>query len=97
VDSSPDNDGTSPVPPDGSGPASKKRTFSYLHSFAWRRVTRWLRKRHVGLNWTAIRRRFRHGWQIAADGIELFMPSAVAVTRYCYRGTKIPTPWTPTA
>lgn len=72
-----------------------KRTFSYLDSFAWRRVTRWLRKRHVGLNWTVIRRRFMHGWQIAHDGIELFMPSTVAVTRYRYRGTKIPTPWTP--
>jgi RNA-directed DNA polymerase len=37
------------------------RTFSYLDSFAWRRVTRWLRKRHPGLNWLAIRRRFMHG------------------------------------
>jgi RNA-directed DNA polymerase len=72
-----------------------KRTFSYLDSFAWRRVTRWLRKRHPRLNWTAIRRRYLHGWQIAEGGIELFMPSTVAVTRYRYRGTKIPTPWTP--
>lgn len=71
-----------------------KRTFSYLDSFAWRRVTRWIRKRHLGLNWTAIRRRFFHGWQIADGGIELFMPSTVAVTRYRYRGTTIPTPWT---
>jgi len=73
-----------------------KRTFSYLDSFAWRRVTRWLRKRHLGLNWTAIRRRFMHGWQIADGGITPFMPSSVAVTRYRYRGTKIPTPWTTT-
>jgi RNA-directed DNA polymerase len=72
-----------------------KRTFSYLDLFAWRRVTRWLRKRHPRLNWTAIRRRYLHGWQIADGGIELFMPSTVAVTRYRYRGTKIPTPWTP--
>jgi len=71
-----------------------KRTFSYLDSFAWRRVTRWLRKRHLGLNWTAIRRRFLHGWTIADGGIELFMPSTVAVTRYRYRGNTIPTPWT---
>ncbi len=71
-----------------------KRTFSYLDSFAWRRVTRWLRKRHPGLNWTAIRRRFFHGWDIADGGIELFKPSTVAVTRYRYRGKTIPTPWT---
>jgi RNA-directed DNA polymerase len=71
-----------------------KATFSYLDSFAWRRVTRWIRKRHIGLSWAAIRRRFMHGWQIADGGIELFRPSTVAVTRYRYRGTKIPTPWT---
>ncbi len=71
-----------------------KRTFSYLDSFAWRRVTRWLRKRHISLNWAAIRRRFMHGWRIADGGITLFMPSTVAVTRYRYRGTRILTPWT---
>jgi RNA-directed DNA polymerase len=74
-----------------------KHTFSRLDSFAWRRVGRWLRQRHLGLNWTAIRRRFMHGWDFVADGIVLFKPSSVAVTRYRYRGSKIPTPWSPTA
>ena len=33
-------------------------------------------------------------WQpITADGIELFNLAAVPVTRYRYRGNKIPTPW----
>ena len=34
------------------------RTFGYLDLFAWRRVTRWLRKRHKGINWEALYRRF---------------------------------------
>jgi RNA-directed DNA polymerase len=46
------------------------------------------------MNWTAIRRRFMHRWQITVDGITLFMPSTVAVTRYRCRGSAIPTPWT---
>ena len=33
------------------------------------------------------------GWKISDEGIELFRPQALAVTRYRYRGTKIPTPW----
>jgi len=41
-----------------------KRTFSYLDSFAWRRVTRWLRKRHHGLSWKVLSRRFLRGWAI---------------------------------
>ncbi|MEU8359987.1 hypothetical protein AB0C27_28650 [Nonomuraea sp. NPDC048882] len=30
----------------------------------------------------------------SAHGIELFNLAAVPVTRYLYRGNKIPTPWT---
>ena len=74
-----------------------KRCFSRLDSFAWRRVVRWLHQRHLGLNWTAIRRRFLHGWDVVCDGITLYKPSTVAVTRYRYRGTRIPGPWSPTA
>lgn len=71
-----------------------KRTFSRLDSFAWRRVTRWLRKRHPHLNWKAIRRRFMKRWSIVSEGTALYLPSTVPVTRYRYRGTRIPTPWT---
>ena len=38
-------------------------------------------------------RRHLPNWEISDDGIELFRPQAVAVARYRYRGTKIPTPW----
>ena len=74
-----------------------KRCFDRLGSFAWRRVVRWLRQRHLGLNWTAIRRRYLHGWQIVCDGITLYNPATVAITRYRYRGAKIPSPWSHTA
>jgi RNA-directed DNA polymerase len=74
-----------------------KRSFSTLGHFAWRRVTRWLHQRHLGLNWTTIRRRFMHGWEIVCDGITLYNPSTVAITRYRYRGARIPSPWSPTA
>jgi RNA-directed DNA polymerase len=70
-----------------------KRCFDRLGSFAWRRVVRWLRQRHLGLNWTAIRRRFLNGWQIVYDGITLYNPATVTITRYRYRGARIPSPW----
>jgi RNA-directed DNA polymerase len=70
-----------------------KRTFSKLDTFAWRRVTSWLRKRHQRLSWASLRRRFMQGWDIIVGGITLFKPSKVPVTRYRYRGARIPTPW----
>jgi len=70
-----------------------KRTFSYLGHFAWTRVIGWLRKRHRGLNWGTFRRRFLHGSEIRDGGITMLQAQAEAVTRYRYRGTKIPTPW----
>jgi RNA-directed DNA polymerase len=70
------------------------RTFSYLDHFTWWRIVSWLRKRHVGLNWGTISRRYLPGWEIRDGRIEMFRPRAVEVTRYRYRGTRIPTPWT---
>jgi RNA-directed DNA polymerase len=70
------------------------RTFGYLDHFAFWRVVGWLRKRHVGLNMGTLVRRFLPGWQIRTGRIELFRPEAAAITRYRYRGTRIPTPWT---
>jgi RNA-directed DNA polymerase len=70
-----------------------QRTFSYVDYFAFWRVFGWLRKRHAGLNQHTLVRRHLPGWKISDDGIELFRPEAVAIVRYRYRGTKIPTPW----
>ncbi len=70
-----------------------KRTFSYLDHYAFWRIVGWLRKRHPKLNMGTLVRRHLPGWEIAADGIEMFRPSRFAVERYRYRGTKIPSPW----
>jgi RNA-directed DNA polymerase len=73
-----------------------QRTFSYVDYFAFWRVFGWLHKRHLGLNKHTLVRRHLPDWKISDDGIELFRPEAVAIVRYRYRGSKIPTPWTST-
>jgi RNA-directed DNA polymerase len=70
------------------------QVFNAIHSYAWRRVAIWLRRQHR-LRWTAIRKRYMAGWEFRAPGgLTLFRPQ-VAGVRYRYRGTRIPTPWTP--
>jgi RNA-directed DNA polymerase len=72
-------------------------TFRYLGQFAWRRVTQWLRKRHPRITGKHLRHRYltgQPGWRPAADGIELFYPQQVEITRYRWRAANIPTPWT---
>lgn len=78
--------------------AVAKHTFDALRAFVWWRVARWVMHRHR-MTWKAFRRRQRgqHGWSpIVLDGIELFDIASVPVSRYRYRGSKIPTPWPPT-
>lgn len=72
------------------------RTFRYLDLFAWRRVTRWLRKRHQGINWKTLYRRFltaRPGNRPAEGNVVLFLCQRVEVTRYRWRANNIPSPW----
>jgi RNA-directed DNA polymerase len=71
-----------------------KATFHYLNHYTWFRVVGWLRRKHLRANWQFLRRRyFSNGWQLGQDGVKLFDTRAVPVTRYRYRGKKIPTPW----
>jgi RNA-directed DNA polymerase len=70
------------------------RTFNYVDHFAFWRIVGWVRKRHPGLNMHNLVRRYLPGWRIHDGGIEMFRPHTVAIERYRYRGTKIPTPWT---
>lgn len=74
-----------------------KSTFSYLDRFAFWRIVGWLKKRHPRLNMHTLVRRHLPGWQIRDGGIEFFRAWKVTVTRYRYRGAKIPTPWTSAA
>ncbi|MEO7118474.1 MAG: group II intron reverse transcriptase/maturase [Candidatus Limnocylindrales bacterium] len=75
---------------------ASKRVFGYLDHFAWWRIVGWLRKRHLGLNWGTLSRRYLPGWEIRDGRTRMFRPRAEPVSRYRYRGTKIPTPWAET-
>lgn len=74
-----------------------KRIFNAIDSYAWERITRWLRKKHR-IGWPELRRRFclPGTWRLAHDGRRFRGAATVTVTRYRYRGYRIPTPWTPT-
>ncbi len=72
------------------------KTFSYLRTFTWRRVWNWLRAKHPKASVTELRRRYLTRWWPQQDGVVLFNPDAVSVTRYRYRGGAIPTPWATT-
>jgi RNA-directed DNA polymerase len=77
--------------------AVAKWTFSKLDTFTWWRLARMLRTRHRW-SWGQLRRRLitaNGQWLIAADGVEYFRIQGVTVSRYAYRGNKIPTPWPP--
>jgi RNA-directed DNA polymerase len=76
-----------------------KQTFDYLGHYTWRRVVGWLRRKHRRATWKSTRRRYMRTVTARTlvphdDGIALFNPASVPVTRYRYRGTKIANPWT---
>ncbi len=76
-----------------------KATFSAVDYHAWGRIMRWTRAKYAGkdlLGMNEMRRRFcDQGWRFAHNGVVYTGASSVAVTRYRYRGSNIPTPWTP--
>ena len=75
-------------------PGVSSIAFGYLRAFTWRQVIRWLRRKHPGITWKELRRRFcTNGWWPADGDVIMFNPGAVRTTRYRYRGTKIPSPW----
>jgi RNA-directed DNA polymerase len=74
--------------------AASAATFAYLRHYTWFRVCHWLRRKHRKANWKTLRRRYlSQGWWPEHDGVTLFNPAAVSVTRYRYRGHHIATPW----
>jgi RNA-directed DNA polymerase len=80
--------------------AVAKRTFSHLQHYTWWRIVRMMRTRHRW-RWKDVRRWLTDHtgrWHpISVDGIELFNPEALPITRYRYRGNQIPNPWVRTA
>jgi RNA-directed DNA polymerase len=78
-------------------PGVSSATFAYLRGFTWRRVMSWLRRKHPGMTWKQLRRRYCQGGWWPADGdVALFNPARTRTTRYRYRGAAIPTPWAST-
>jgi RNA-directed DNA polymerase len=76
-------------------PGVSHQTFEYLRAYAWRQVIGWLRRKHRRATWKELRRRYcPDGWWPAEGEVALFNPAAVRTTRYRYRGTAIPSPWT---
>jgi len=76
-----------------------KATFGAVDHHAWNRLMRWIRAKYAGkskLSMKQMRRRFCDvGWRFAHNGVVFTGASSVKVTRYRYRGSNIPTPWTP--
>jgi len=75
-----------------------KATFSAIDSYAWERITSWLRDKHK-IGWPELRRRFclPDTWRLVVDGKRFKGAASVPIIRYRYRGYRIPTPWTPSA
>jgi RNA-directed DNA polymerase len=77
-----------------------KAVFGAIDHYTWNRIMRWLRRKHKGrsgLGMPELRRRFcvPGTWKFTANGTRFTGASAVPVTRYRYRGTRIPGPWAP--
>jgi len=75
-----------------------KATFNAVDHHTWGRLMRWIRAKYKGrrtrLGMLEMRRRFcDQGWRFAHNGVVFTGASSVKVTRYRYRGSKIPTPW----
>jgi len=75
-----------------------KAVFAAVDDHAWHRITRWIFHKHSRLSWRQLRRRFclPGTWRLASDGVVFTGAFSVKVERYRYRGSNIPTPWTPT-
>ncbi|GAA1612299.1 hypothetical protein GCM10009733_005450 [Nonomuraea maheshkhaliensis] len=75
-------------------PGVSSIAFGYPRAFTWRQVIRWIRRKHPGITWKELRRRYcGNGWWPADGDVIMFNPGAVRTTRHRYRGSKIPSPW----
>jgi RNA-directed DNA polymerase len=76
-----------------------KAIFTSVDHHTWGRLMRWIRAKYTGkhrLGMKELRSRFcDKGWRFAHNGVVFTGASSVAVKRYRYRGSDIPTPWTP--
>ena len=74
-----------------------KATFDYLRAFTWRRVVCWLRHKHSpGQLESGSGGATSHGGGRRTARLHCSTRRGVAVTRYRYRATRIPSPWATT-
>ena len=66
-----------------------KKTFNAIDSHAWKRIAGWLRRKHR-IGRSGLRRFCDRCWRFASNGVVFTGASTVPVTRYHYRGTRIP-------
>ena len=71
---------------------SSKRTFRYLGHFAWRRVIRWIDRKHPSWGWKDLKRRYPQ-WDVRDGSLSLYNPERMPVERYRYRGQRIAHAW----
>lgn len=71
-----------------------KAKFASIDFHAWSRIAGWLRRKHR-IGRSGLRRFCDVGWRFAGPRVTFRGAASVAVTRYRYRGTRIPNPWTP--
>jgi RNA-directed DNA polymerase len=69
------------------------KTFAFLSAFTWRRVWCWLCHKYPKTGMGVLRRHHTRNWWPEQDGVRLFKPTTVTITRYRYRGAAIPSPW----
>lgn len=69
--------------------------FQTIDHFTWWRLIHWIRRKHHRISVKEAIRRYCVRWKITHHGATYRGASSVAVSRYRYRGNKIPTPWTP--
>lgn len=75
-------------------PGVSSAVFAYLGCHVWQTVWRWLRRKHRRSTWKELRHRYcGGGWQPQGETRALFDPEKVSTTRYRYRGSVIPSPW----
>ncbi len=72
---------------------ASKATFSYFRAYTWKRVVGWLRMKHPHANWAWLRSRYLPRWWPTDGDVTLFNPAGVTVSRYPFRGHRIPSPW----
>ena len=69
-----------------------KAIFSYLDTFAWRRVVGWLRHKHHRASWSWLRRHYLPRWRPTEGTATLFNPAKVTVSPLPLPGGPHPQP-----